>query len=355
MKYKSYAFYLPQFHPIPENDMWWGKGFTEWTNVSNARPKFDNHYQPHIPTDLGFYDLRVSETRIAQTELAKKYGIDGFIYYHYWFNGKRLLNRPLDEILSLHKPDFPFCLCWANESWSNKSGPTYNTGLQNKEVLINQKYSTRDDVKHINWLLNIFKDPRYIRINNKPLFIVFRPSLLPNPIKTIGLWRKEARKMGIGDLYLCMVQAFPKDRENPLSWGFDAAIEFQPNDQLREKVDTKTYTKTDYIYSYKKTTQLSLAQKPADYVKFPCVMPSWDNTARRNEGATIYIGSTPKLYYEWIRELIKKGAGVIDNQKIIFVNAWNEWGEGCHLEPDTKWGRKYLIAHKKAMESLKLD
>jgi lipopolysaccharide biosynthesis protein len=217
------AFYLPQFHPIPENDEWWGKGFTEWTNVTKSRPLFTDHYQPHLPGDLGFYDLRLPEVREAQAELAKKFGIYGFCYYHYWFNGKRIVERPFNEVLTAGKPNFPFCLCWANENWTR----AWDGG--DSELLIEQKYSEEDDIRHIHWLVRAFQDDRYIKISGKPLFLIYRASNLPDPLRITTIWRKEAFKLGIKDIYLCKVESFPSEHGDPAKDGFDAAVEFQPD------------------------------------------------------------------------------------------------------------------------------
>ena len=238
---RAIAFYLPQFHPIPENDEWWGKGFTEWTNVSKANPLFEGHYQPHIPGELGYYDLRSPQTRKAQAKLAREYGIHGFCYYHYWFNGKLLLNQPLDEVLASGEPEFPFCLCWANEDWTRawdgRSG----------EVLIGQAYNHDDDRAHMRYLAPIFTDNRYIRVGGKPLFLVYRANRMPDPKKTAELWREEARSLGIGELYLCRVESFPDEHADPAAIGFDASVEFQPDwTQLGAKVpldiDHSVYT-----------------------------------------------------------------------------------------------------------------
>ena len=215
------AFYLPQFHPIPENDAWWGKGFTEWTSVTKACPLFRGHYQPHLPADLGFYDLRVAESREAQADLAREYGVTGFCYYHYWFSGKRLLHRPFDEVLTSGRPDFPFCLCWANENWTR----VWDGG--DSEVLVEQTYSEQDDVAHIRWLARAFADPRYIRIKDKPLFIIYRAHKLPDIRKTTAIWRDECRSLGIGEIFLCRVDT-GTDILPPNEVGLDAAVEFQP-------------------------------------------------------------------------------------------------------------------------------
>ena len=213
------AFYLPQFHPIPENDLWWGKGFTEWTNVSRARPLFPGHYQPHLPADLGFYDLRLPEARQAQADLARAHGIHGFCYYHYWFNGKRLLERPLAEVLALKEPRFPFCICWANESWSRR----WDGG--NNEVLMPQQHGPEDDVAFIDSLIPYFSDERYMRVDGKPLLLVYRTALFPEPRRTTETWRERMLAAGIGELYLVQVESFTITGDPKLN-GFDAAVQF---------------------------------------------------------------------------------------------------------------------------------
>ena len=221
---KGIAFFLPQFHPVPENDEWWGAGFTEWRNVAQANPLFTDHYQPHYPADLGYYDLRLPEIRQQQADLACQYGLDGFCYYHYWFAGKQLLKRPVAEILSSGKPDFPFSLCWANENWTRRWDG------QDQEVLIAQHYSPADDLAHIQALLPYFHDQRYIRIQNKPLLLIYRSSALPDPRATTTLWRQQAQASGLEDLYLLKVESFPTERQRrPELDGFDAALDFQPD------------------------------------------------------------------------------------------------------------------------------
>src|SRR5262249_47266129 len=217
------AFYLPQFHPIPENDEWWGPGFTEWTNVAKARPRYRGHYQPHAPADLGYYDLRLAETRRQQAALARAHGIDAFCYYHYWFGGKRLLERPFDEVLASGDPDFPFMLCWANENWTRRWDGQENA------VLARQQYSADDDRAHGRWLATAFRDERYVRVDGKPMFLVYRASQLPDPKRTTQIWREEAAKAGVGELYLCRVESFGSEHGDPAALGFDAAVDFQPN------------------------------------------------------------------------------------------------------------------------------
>jgi GT2 family glycosyltransferase/Flp pilus assembly protein TadD len=343
------AFYLPQYHPIPENDLWWGKGFTEWVNVAKARPLFSGHYQPHIPADLGFYDLRLQETRKAQASLAREYGIYGFCYYHYWFNGKLLLDYPLQQVLKTGEPDFPFCLCWANENWTR----TWD-GL-NSDILIKQDYNSEDDVEHIRHLSGIFKDKRYIRINGKPLFIVYRASNLPDPLKTTSLWREEARKAGIGELFLCRVERFVEDMKDPRPLGFDAAVEFQPDGiHLGKPLKDPKY-KGNFVYEYEAMVKAALLKKDPGYLRFPCVCPSWDNSARRRKQAVIFHNSNPQIYESWLKETVQREEKNNPEERLVFINAFNEWGEGCHLEPDQMHGNAYLEATARAVLSVNND
>lgn len=352
------AFYLPQYHPIPENNRWWGEGFTEWNNVVKAKPLFSGHYQPHLPADLGFYDLRVPETRQAQVDLAKKYGISGFCYYHYWFHGKRLLERPFNEVLLSGQPDFPFCLCWANENW------TRTWDGRDHQILIKQDYSLEDDRRHIQWLLRAFEDPRYIRVDGKPIFLVYRAAQLPDPLRTTSIWRKEASRAGIGDILLFRVESnFMGERGDPDLIGFDAAVEFQPDGSyfpqpmrrgifwnlLKRLHLSETAFHENSIHDYEEFVELMLKKKPCHYRRYACVTPSWDNSPRRRKGASIFINSSPSLYYRWLKEVVQNEIELHTGEHIVFINAWNEWAEGNHLEPDTKFGLSYLDATKKAL------
>jgi hypothetical protein len=334
------SFYLPQFHPIPENDEWWGKGFTEWSNVVRARPLFPGHQQPHLPADLGFYDLRLPEVRQAQADLAREFGIHGFCYYHYWFNGKRLLGRPFDEVLASGQPDLPFCLCWANENWTRRWDG------RDKEILIQQRYCEEDDRDHIRWLATAFRDPRYIRVGGRPLFLVYRVSALPNPARTAAEWREEARALGVGELYLCRVESFADDRDDPRTIGFDAGVEFQP-DALN--LSFPVFQDTNKIYDYPVTVEQMRQRAATTYPRFPCVMPSWDNSARRKWGAVIFRDSSPRLYEEWLEDVLLKCPTAESGERIVFINAWNEWAEGNHLEPCQRWGHGYLEATRNAL------
>lgn len=358
---KAIAFYLPQYHPIPENDEWWGKGFTEWTNVSKAKPLFPGHYQPHQPADLGFYDLRLPEARQAQADLATAYGIHGFCYYHYWFTGKRLLERPFNDVLASKEPDFPFCLCWANENWTRRWD-----GLDS-EILAEQVYSQDDDRLHMQYLAQAFQDPRYIRIDGKPLFLVYKASQIPDPIATAKTWRDEAHELGVGDIFLVKVESGGEsERGNPLEIAFDAAVEFQPDwlqlghplQSTRRlwriarslKLAEPAYG-NNAIFDYATIVNRMLAKPSVPYPRFPCVTPSWDNSARRREGgAAIFHNSTPELYEKWLTAVVQKEISDPNSNGIIFINAWNEWAEGNHLEPCQKWGHAYLEATQRSLK-----
>lgn len=363
-KIKPIAIYLPQFHPIPENDQWWGRGFTEWINVVKSKPKFKGHYQPHLPKDLGFYDLRVLETMEEQSELAKYYGIHGFCYYHYWFNGKLLLQTPIEQMLASGRPNMPFCLCWANENWSRRWDGS------DHEVLIEQHYSLEDDKKHIEYLLPYFRDERYIKIDGKPVFLLYRSELHPKIKEATALWRRITQDAGFPDLYLVRVEHFVADID-PESHGFDAGMEFAPDSKMLQKKYTKQKSPVQHfikkrlhnwklksspyfenrLLSYPQHVNDMLAKSLPTYRYFRCVAPGWDNSARRVKNATIYMDSTPEKFKEWTFRIKKYTEQNFDgDEQIFFINAWNEWAEGCHLEPDQRYGSAYLEAFQKALE-----
>src|SRR6266542_1499110 len=380
MKLRPIAIYLPQFHPIPENDAWWGKGFTEWTNVTKAKPLFKNHYQPHLPANLGFYDLRVQEVREAQARLAKEHGIYGFCYYHYWFNGKRILERPFNEVFESGKPDFPFMLCWANENW------TRAWDGENEHVLLEQKYSAEDDRNHIKDLIPYFKDHRYIRINNKPVVAIYCSTLLPDVQSTLTTWRNEAAKQGM-ELYICRFESHHTGGEEYLKAGFDAAIDFQPWGMdsrnyhariIKRKTISFSFKAKNLLYKnllkrlsyrlyneYKKKLENEIiynyrfdyndyvnfvlrADIPA-YKRYPCLMPMWDNSPRRAQHPAIFYNSTPQLYKKWLQHIVSSFKPFSNEENLLFINAWNEWGEGNHLEPCMKWGMQYLETTKEIL------
>jgi hypothetical protein len=368
-EFRPIAFYLPQFHRVPENDRWWGEGFTEWVNVKKAKPLFIGHHQPHIPAELGYYDLLSPATRVAQAKLAKEHGICGFCYYHYWFNGRRILERPFDEVFETGKPDFPFMLCWANENW------TRTWDGRDKDVLLEQNYSEEDDRAHIRHLIKYFKDDRYIKVGGKPVIAIYKSFLLPNSENTISIFREEARKEGM-ELYICRVENHGHYGEKYMQ-GFDAAIDFQPfggnfpsfHDHLEKRARKKLarrilnkfytmigqkkkedrwnrnyYQRIDYNefvdYSINKFTR----QKK--YKLYPGIFPGWDNSPRRGEDSLIFKNANPEAFRNWLENITKQFKPYSPEENFIFINAWNEWGEGNHLEPCEKWGRGYLEAVK---------
>ena len=358
-KIRPIAIFLPQFYPTEENDEWWGMGFTEWTNVTKARPRFLGHYQPHLPADLGFYDLRLAEVKELQAKMAREYGISAFCYYHYWFNGRRILEKPMEDILKTGKPDLPFMFCWANENWTK--------GWSNKpdDILLQQDYSLEDDKNHIAYLLNVFKDPRYLRIDNKPVIAIYRSTLIPDVSATLKLWRDEAKKEGI-ELYICRFESYGVSGEEYLDAGFDAAIEFQPhamnsnsymkNRNILPRMINKLarrYLKQNLlpiILSYPSYVRFMCKQSQPTYKRYPCVMPSWDNAPRKKGFFLAFKGSTPTLYYKWLKSVVSNFVPYSKDENLLFINAWNEWAEGAHLEPDQKWGRAYLEMTKKVLQ-----
>lgn len=351
------ALYLPQYHPIPENDAWWGDGFTEWNNVVKARPLFRGHYQPHLPSDLGFYDLRVPEVRAAQAALAQEHGIHGFIYYHYWFEGRLLLERPMREVLESGKPDFPFCICWANHNWSR----TWTGSSQ--ELLLEQRYSLQDDREHIRWLLPYLRDRRYITVQGKPIIFLYRAQQIGHLAETVRVWREEAVNAGLPGLYFSWVEGnHPNETPDLRPQGLDAACEFQPRTGtagppqptwLRGKLRrlAPPALRKNQVRDYARLVDGALQRPAADYKRFPCVTPGWDNSARRAPRlpANIWTGSTPATYERWLRSTLEKFVPFGPEEDFVILNAWNEWAEGNHLEPDQKWGRGYLEATRRAL------
>jgi lipopolysaccharide biosynthesis protein len=356
------AFYLPQFHPTPENDLWWGRGFTEWTNVVKAHPLFPGHYQPHLPADLGFYDLRLPEARAAQAELGDRYGLAAFCYYHYWFHGKRVLGRPFDEVLKSGTPRLPFCLCWANENWTRRWDG------RSGEILMQQEYSTADEDAHIEYLLSAFADERYVRIGGCPLFLIWRAELLPDARRMTDSWRERARTAGFPGLYLVAVESH-KGVADPRKLGFDATVEFAPDwrvlprlsplhpnnclkGRLRDLLGRRARKRREFeIYGYQDLVDVMLAKADVAHRHFRCITPGWDNSPRWGRRAVVFHGSTPEAYGRWLRQVIE--ATCLENEgdeRIVFVNAWNEWAEGAHLEPDQRWGVRYLEETKLARD-----
>lgn len=349
------AFYLPQFHPTPENDEWWGKGFTEWTNLASAKPLFKGHEQPIIPADLGFYDLRLPETRAAQAEMAAAYGVEGFCYWHYWFNGRRMLERPFNEVLSSGSPDYPFCLGWANHSWSGiwKDEP--------HRLLIDQTYpGEADDRAHFDYLLTAFRDHRYMTVDGKPIFVIFKPTDMPDAKRRFDLWRALAAQSGLKGLYIIGINMMEfKDAD---ALGLDAVIisslGIVNTDQvlvnqakrvfwgIKRRLSLGGPRIVEYSEAIKHLVPDIIQSDPRAY---PCVYPNWDNTPRKGRKGFVLANSTPELFERHLQDAVDKLSSRDDEHKLVFLKSWNEWAEGNHLEPDLKWGRKYLDVLKRVV------
>ncbi len=341
------AFYLPQYHRIPENDAWWGDGFTEWTNVRAGRPNFPGHYQPQVPhPTVDYYDLSDETVLQRQAELARRFGIHGFCFYHYWFGGTRLLDMPIRRFLRSGVPDFPFCLCWANENWTRRWD-----GMEH-DILIGQEHSLEMDERFIRDTLPAMRDPRYIRVNGRPLFLIYRPLLLPDPAATFRCWREVCRAEGLGEIYLAGVQGFGFTDPRPL--GLDAAVEFPPNAMSAHALpreDVAAFPQfTGTLYDYQQIAMGMMFKPAPQYRLFHGVMPSWDNTARTRERGTIFLNSSPEEYFTWLSHTVQETRlQHCGDERIAFINAWNEWGEGCHLEPDARHGFAWLNATRRAL------
>ncbi|TGE39736.1 lipopolysaccharide biosynthesis protein [Desulfosporosinus fructosivorans] len=374
------ALYLPQFHPVKENDEIWGKGFTEWTNVAKARPQFKGHYQPQIPSELGFYDLRMEETRVAQAELAKQYGIEGFCYWHYWFgDGKRILEMPFQKVVESHKPDFPFCLAWANHSWSTKTWNDAKKTATDTEFLTQQYLGVEDYTAHFNAVLPAFLDDRYIRVEGKPLFAIFDHNAIPASelISFMDVWNRLAKKNGIpGIHFVARVESVSqlsdsdaKERlkgkyaeyyDHCLQMGFDAVWS---NNMRRAEILARGYNRmwlkralyhglklrmTDR-YKYKDIIENFYTEADKQEQIYPMMVPRWDKTPRQGNHATIYYDGTPELFKQHVKDAISVVKNKQPEHRIVFLQAWNEWGEGNYMEPDIRFGRAYLEALKEAL------
>ena len=354
-KARVIAFYLPQYHPIPENDEWWGKGFTEWTNVGKAKPLFKGHYQPRVPADLGYYDLRVPETRQAQADMAREYGIEGFCYWHYWFgNGKRLIERPFNEVLASGEPDFPFCLAWANETWKG-----FAHGITNRNVLIEQQYPGIEDyIAHFYEVLPAFKDHRYIKINGKPIFVIYKPLGDPQVFLFMETWRKLAIENELEGIYFI---GHHNDVKNSLedikNSGVDAVNTTRLNNYLinhrtlYQRVQgrfNKILRGAALAYPYEVMSKyfLSKTEDTQENV-FPSIIPGWDHTPRSGIEGLIITNTHPRVFSEHVKDVVKMVSKKDDENKVVFLKSWNEWAEGNYMEPDLKYGMQFLEALKK--------
>ena len=370
------ALYLPQYHPIPENDKWWGPGFTEWTNVVRAKPMFRGHVQPKIPADLGFYDLRLPETREAQARLAREAGIEGFCYYHYWFGGKELLERPFKEVLASGKPDFPFCLCWANHSWSNKTWDR-KSNLQSNAMLIEQTYPGEDDdTAHFLSLLPAFRDSRYMTVDGKPLFFLYNPWTHSRVREWIALWRNLAEKHGLPGLYLVAMcdstltfklnadgsrsitmpnlESSADIFQSVLDMGFDAVNSFgRRRGEMLSRGKFRDLLKTvlrkiglpiGACYDYTRTVKGFFAPEDEWENVFPTIMSNWDRSPRAASWDGIYVGATPSAFKKHIFQAMNMIRNKSPEHQILVLKSWNEWGEGNYVEPDQEYGHGYLQA-----------
>lgn len=381
MKARVIALYLPQYHPIPENDLWWGKGFTEWTNVAKAKPLFRGHYQPRIPADLGFYDLRLPEVREQQAQMAREAGVEGFCYYHYWFgNGKQLLERPFNEVLASGKPDFPFCLCWANHDWTNKTW-TAQSGLKKEDMMIRMEYSMEDHKDHFYSILPALKDKRYITVDGKPLFMIFDSFRFPQITEFISLWRQLALENSLpGIFFLGGTQSTYAFKSNDkgkhvtslpnlessasiykevLNMGFDAVNSFgkRRGEMIVEgrvrnivRIMLQRYgLPLKKTYDYIKTTQHFFAPEDSWENVFPTVLPQWDRTPRVGNADGVYVNSTPDTFMEHLKLALDIIKNKTPEHKVILMKSWNEWGEGNYVEPDLRDGHGYLNALAKVI------
>ncbi len=354
------AFYLPQFHPTPHNNEWWGEGFTEWTNVAKAKKLYPGHYQPKIPADLGFYDLRLPEIREKQAELAKDAGVSGFCYYHYWFSeGNEELDYPFKAVVRTKKPDFPFCLCWANESWYSKFWN--KDGVTHKTLLTEQKYlGEKDNEAHFNSLLEAFKDERYIKIDGKLLFLIYQPLQFEHFDEFKKQWNELAVKNGIKGFYFVGQTLKTSNIDKIIARGFDAVNHCHRLDDVMQYNRSmslvrvgiyilKRLFKFPFVISYKKAIKRDV--RPEDYHEnvFPTMMPNWDHTPRSLDGGTVLHNANPQLFYQHAKHILSTVSEKADNHKIVFLKSWNEWGEGNYMEPDLRYGKGFINALRRAL------
>ncbi|GAB3781028.1 glycoside hydrolase family 99-like domain-containing protein [Dyella agri] len=341
------AFYLPQFHPIPENDAWWGEGFTEWRNVARALPQFEGHMQPRLPGALGFYDLRLPEVMRRQMLLAREYGIGAFCSYFYWFAGQTLLEQPLRQWLEDPSLDLPLCLCWANENWSRRWDGRAD------QVLIAQRHSPEDDLAFIAHVAPYLRDPRYLRVNGRPLLLVYRPGLLPTPSATTIRWREWCAAHGIGEIHLAYVQSF--DNVDPRDIGFDSAVAFPPNNTSQHPITAQQRLLNPEfsgdVLDWRELAREVMARREPGYPLHPGVNPGWDNEPRRSGAGRTYTHASPRGYQDWLRHAIASARQREPETEapLVFINAWNEWAEGAVLEPDARLGHAWLQATRSAL------
>jgi lipopolysaccharide biosynthesis protein len=339
---KLIALYLPQFHAIAENDQWWGKGFTEWVNVRGATPGFEGHYQPHEPVSpLEYYDLSNPRAQQMQAHMARRYGIHGFCYYYYWFGGKKLLQTPIETMLASGRPDLPFCICWANHDWTRA---WYG---QNKQVLMAQDYSDESMRAFVEDVAPLLADGRYIRVDQKPMLCVYQSEEMPNSKRITDIWRERAHKLGLGELHLVRMEALDWDRD-PATLGFDAAVEFAPDWRMAGQLLNPG--QQPRRVDYKTTVTNMLLKPPAPYTRYHGVFPGWDNSPRYKKAALVFDNASPGVFAYHLENAIRKTMRNTPDNRLVFINAWNEWGEGCHLEPCRRHGTAWLEACRMALQ-----
>lgn len=356
---KIIAFYLPQFHPIKENNEWYGEGFTEWTNVGKAKPLFRGHYQPQVPADLGYYDLRVPETREAQAEMAKKYGVEGFCYWHYWFGkGKRLLERPFLEVLKSGKPDFPFCLAWANHSWYG-----IYCGIKSKNPVIEQTYHGKNDYEqHFYDVLPAFQDKRYITVNDKPLFLIYAPFEIPEAKEFIDFWQELARKNNLKGIHFVAHTHHSEDISKLLSLGYDAVniirlFEYQKNGlplykKIYNKINREIF-QHGFWCEYKDAMKYFIGEEEKSAQVYPTIIPNWDHSPRTGKYGSILKNSSPELFEKHLENALETIEHKNIENRILILKSWNEWAEGNYIEPDLKHGKRYLETIQKCLSKKK--
>ncbi len=348
---KLLAFYLPQYHPIPENDAWWEKGFTEWTKVRPAEPLFPGHDQPRVPGELGYYSLEDESTAERQAALARQHGIHGFCYYHYWFGGRKILEKPLGRMLRSGRPDFPFCVMWANETWTRRWDG------RNQDVLLEQTYGEEDARRFALDLVPALRDPRYIRVDGRPLILVYRPADLPDPLRYTRIWRTVWREQGVGEAHL--VCGLTTGFQDPRWAGFDAAVEFPPHKSIfpyPRALDPQAagfYPGfTGRAYRYLEYVLNHVTSQEPYYTLYRTLMVRWDNTARLKSRSTLFLGCTPTSYAYWLARAIERARRTLPAaERFVFINAWNEWAEGTYLEPDAAYGSQFLEATSDALDA----
>lgn len=358
---KIIALYLPQYHPTPDNDEWWGEGFTEWTNVAKAKKLYRGHYQPKVPANLGFYDLRLPEVRQKQVEMAKRAGVDAFCYYHYWFgNGKQELERPFQEVVASGKPDFPFCLCWANEPWYSKMWN--QDGTIEKKLLVDQVYPGKEEnEKHFYALLDAFKDPRYYTINGKLVFMVYKPYHFKGVSSFMKQWNELAKQNGLAGFHFighCQNPQTQNEVDDMKALGFDAInvlhlTNFEIDDEsfLKRCINYVTHQLINrpYICNYGRILNRLIGPEASRADVYPSLVPNWDHTPRSGKGGYLFENCDPSLFGIHCKMVLDAIKDKNDQEKIVFLKSWNEWGEGNYMEPDLRYGCGYIDALKRAL------